>query len=70
MLGRLIEIFISSNLKKRQVIFHEFFMTSRKIMIFFFFKFAKPFIIVYVVSKINQGSCLGCLWGDDAPEIG
>ena len=36
MLGRLIEIFISSNLKKRQVIFHEFFMTSRKIMIFFF----------------------------------
>ena len=42
-------------------------MLGRKIRIFLFFKSAKPFIIVYVVSKINQGSCLGCLGGDDAP---
>ena len=28
-----------------------------------------PFLIVALVSKINQGSCLGCLVGDDAPAI-
>ena len=26
-----------------------------------------PCSLLYVVSKINQGSCLGCLGGDDAP---
>ena len=70
-IGRLIKIFISSNLKRRQGIFKEFFTLGRKIRIFFFFKSAKlfgPFIIAYIVSKINQGSCLGCLGGDDAPD--
>ena len=37
MLGRIIEIFISSNLQRRPKIFKEFFMLGRMIEIFFFF---------------------------------
>ena len=62
LLGRI--TFIFSILQKRHSIFKEF-LLGRKIKIFFFFKSAKLFI---KVSKINQGSCLGCLGGDDAPE--
>ena len=39
-------------------------MLGRKIKIF------GPFLILYygLASKINQGSYLGCLGGDDAPD--
>ena len=59
--------FISSNLQRRPSIFKEFFMLGRIIKIFFFFQICQAEFII--VSKNNQGSCLGCLGGNDAPEI-
>ena len=28
-----------------------------------------PYSDFHIVSKINQGGCLGCLGGNDAPEL-
>ena len=46
-------------------------MLGRKIKTFFIqicqAVWAISYSLLYVVSKINQGSCLGCLGGDDAP---
>ena len=47
-------------------------MLGRKKAIFFFksAKLFRPFLICsLLVSKITQGSCLGCLGGYDAPEL-
>ena len=49
-------------------------MLGRKIKIFFFFQICQAVLATsykqfIVVSKINQGSCLGCLGGDDAPAV-
>jgi hypothetical protein len=82
LLGWIIKIFISSNLQRRPSIFKKFFMLGRIIKIFIssilkrrpsiskeFFCLVewKKNIFLQIVSKINQGSCLGCLGGDDAP---
>ena len=41
-------------------------MLGRKIKIFFFLQICQAEFII--ISKNNQGSCLGCLGGNDAPE--
>ena len=77
MLGRIIKIFVSSNLQGRPSIFKKIFAWQNNIH---FFNSAKKtqytqgvFLLqicqaqFIIVSKINQGSCLGCLGGDDAP---
>ena len=64
------KILISSNLLERPRIFITsgvFVMLSRKLKTFFFFK---SFKLLIKVLKINHGSCLGYLGGDDAPEVG
>ena len=72
MLGRKIEIFNFSILKKRPRIFKESFLLGRIIKIFISSNLPSclgHFLQFIIVSKINQGSCLGCLGGDDAPAI-
>ena len=51
--------FFFSILQKRPGIFKEFLFLFGRLKNIYFFN---------SVSKINQGSCLSCLGGDDAPE--
>ena len=70
MLGRIIKIVISSNLQRRPSIFKEFFAWKNDKDFFIQIcqaVWAISYSLLCVVSKINQGSCLGCLGGDDAP---
>ena len=64
MLGRILKNinFFKSARKTKDIYYFRSFMLDRKIKIFFL-------QICQAVSKINQGSCLGCLGGDDAPEL-
>ena len=70
-LGRIIKIVISSNLQRRPSIFKEFFAWKKNKDFFIQIcqaVWAISYSLLHVVSKINQGSCLGCLGVDDAPE--
>jgi hypothetical protein len=70
LLGKIIKIVISSNLQRRPSIFKEYFAWKKNKDFFIQIcqaVWAISYSLLYVVSKINQGSCLGCLGGDDAP---
>ena len=70
MLGRIIKITIASNLQRRPSTFKEFFAWKKNKDFFIQIcqaVWAISYSLLYVVSKINQGSCLGCLGGNDAP---
>ena len=51
--------------KRKDPVYLRSFLLGRKIKTVW----AISYSLLYVVSKINQGSCLGCLGGDDAPDI-
>ena len=68
--GRIIKIVISSNLQRKPSIFKEYFAWKKNKDFFIQIcqaVWAISYSLLYVVSKINQGSCLGCLSDDDAP---
>ena len=73
LLGKIIKIVISSNLQRKPSIFKEYFAWKKNKDFFIQIcqaVWAISYSLLCVVSKINQGSCLGCLGGDDAPDIG
>ena len=58
---------------KKYTVYLSSFLLGRKIKICFLQIYQAVWAIFYslfcILSKINQGSCLGCLGGDDAPGL-
>ena len=58
---------------KKYTVYLSSFLLGRKIKICFLQIYQAVWAIFYslfcILSKINQGSCLGCLGGDDAPAM-
>ena len=58
---------------KKYTVYLSSFLLGRKIKICFLQIYQAVWAIFYslfcILSKINQGSCLGCLGGDDAPVL-